>query len=173
MTTTLTRAALAPAPPQAAPLTLDERLALAAHEMDHRLDQAAVAFEVNTAHLPASDPTGFAAPAAMPAVVPLQPHTTPIAGVLQRAHTRLATVGWCTGQQRDQQGAMCLVGAIRAEAGQGTVAEGDACAFLLDVIRRRFPNAESVPSWNDSQRHSGPVMHLLGEASAIADARGI
>lgn len=168
---TLTRPVAAPAP--AAPLTLDERLALTAHEMDHRLDQAAIAWEVNTAHLPASDPVDFTTPAPVPAVVPLQPHTTPIAAILQRAHTRLTTAGWCTSQQRDQQGAMCLVGAIRAEAGRGTTAEGDACAFLLDVIRAEFGTAETVPSWNDRQTGPAIPLRILGQATDLAATRGI
>lgn len=169
---TLTRPVAAPA--LAAPLTLDERLALTAHEMDHRLDQAAIAWEVNTAHIPSEPPVELPdvelTPA--PAVVPLQPHT-PIASILQRAHTRLATAGWCTGQQRDQQGAMCLVGAIRAEAGWGTTAEGDACAFLLDVIRAEFGDWETVPSWNDRQKGPAIPLRVLGQAASLAATRGV
>lgn len=171
MTTTLTH--VAPAPTPAAPLTLDERLALTAHETDHRLDQAAIAWEVNTVHLPASDPVDFTTPAPAPVVVPLQPRITPIAAILQRAHTRLTTVGWCTGQQRDQQGGMCLVGAIRAEAGRGSTAEGDACALLLDVIRQEFATAETVPSWNDRQTGPAIPLRVLGQAADLAAARGI
>lgn len=172
----MTTATLTPAPSQAAPLTLDERLALTAHEMDHRLDQAAVAFEVNTAHIP-NEPVELTdveqTQAPVPTVVPLQPHTTPIAAILQRAHTRLTTVGWCTGQQRDTQGAMCLVGAIRVEAGQGSTAEGSACAFLLDVIRQGFADADTVPSWNDRQTSPAVPLRILGQAAELAAARGI
>ncbi|MFG2328266.1 hypothetical protein ACGFMM_01435 [Streptomyces sp. NPDC048604] len=171
--TALARTILAPALAPAAPLSLDERLALTTHTMDHRLDQAAVAFEVNTAHIPSQPvelPDVALVPA--PAVVPLQPHTTPIAAVLQRAHTRLTTAGWCAGQ-RDEQGRMCLVAAIRAEAGQGSTLEGAACAFLLDVIRREFADAETVPSWNDRQTGPATPLRILGQAADLAATRGV
>lgn len=157
---TLTRppATRAPAP---AALSFDERLALAVLAVDARID---------TDSLDLADV--ICGPVDVPAPV-LQPYRTPIAALLHRAHTRLLNDGWCTDRLRDEQGARCLVGGIRAEAGSRREAD-DACAFLLDVIQREFdPNAETVPSWNDRQRDGRMPARILGHAAARADARGI
>jgi hypothetical protein len=151
-------------------LDLEARLALADAAMTLRLDQAAVAFEVNTAHIPAE-------PVDLTTVLPLQPtiapalHATPIAACLQRAHTRLAQAGWCTGGLRDEQGAVCLIGAIRAAASSRGQAD-DACVLLLEAIQREF-TAETVPSWNDRQRGPAIPLRMLDQAAQIADQRGI
>ncbi|WP_260867882.1 hypothetical protein [Streptomyces sp. SAJ15] len=139
--------------------------------MSVRLEEAGLAFEVNTAHIPASPALIPDRPLpAAPAPQPYQ-YRTPIAGCLQRAHTRLATGGWCAGL-RDEKGAVCLVEAIRKEA--RTAGEAvDACAFLLDVIRAAFPHAETVPSWNDQQRDPRRPLRVLDRAARAADARGI
>lgn len=151
---------------------LDTRLAIAAAGMTARLDWAAVAFETNTAHIPAApvvipDRPLPATPAAMP-----DPHPTPLAACLQRAHTRLTTGGWCTGYQTDGRGALCLVGAIRKEARDSGQAV-DACAFLLDVIREASPGAETVPSWNDQQHDVRVPLRILDRAAQLANARGL
>jgi hypothetical protein len=159
---------LAPAPP--AVLDLDARLALADAAMTLRLDQAAVAFEVNTVHLPAADPV-TSAPILPPAQPAAAPYTTPIAAVLQGALARLRTVGWCA-EHYDEQGAVCLVRAIRTEAGGGTLG-GQACAFLLDVIRAEFGPWETVPSWNDAQVGPAVPLRILGQAAEQAAAHGI
>jgi hypothetical protein len=168
MTTTITRA---PAT-RPAVLGLDDRLALTGLAMDQRLDQAAVAFEVNTAHIPAEQLPEITIPQPPQTAVPA-PYTTPLAALLHRARIRLQTDGWTTGALRDEQGSRCALGAIRGEAQGDRGAEADASTVLLEAIRRRFPGADSVPSWNDSQRDSGPVMRLLDEAAALADSRGI
>jgi hypothetical protein len=64
------------------------------------------------------------------------------------------------------------VGAIEAAAGGGGGVT-DACAFLLDVIRREFPTAETIPSWNDSQ--SGPrlPLRMLDRAAQLAHNRNL
>ncbi|GGU52467.1 DUF6197 family protein [Streptomyces lavendofoliae] len=165
MTTTLTAATR-----RAARLTLDERLTLTLLDMDEHLDQAAVAFEVNTAHMPAADPVP-AAPILPPAPLTVGPYTTPIAAVLQRALARLRTVGWCA-EHWDEQGAICLVRAIRTEAGGGSVG-AEACQLLLDVIRAEFGPWETVPSWNDAQVGPAVPLRILGQAADQAAARGI
>jgi hypothetical protein len=160
------------APPQ---LDLDARLALAAHSMDLRLDRAAVAFEVNTAHIPAEpidlDDLAPIPPLSAPATAPDRTGT-PIAACLRRAHTRLIQAGWCTGALRDEQGATCLAGAIRAAAGDHWLAV-DACAVLLDAIQREFAGAETVPSWNDQQADPRTVLRILGRAADHAEQQGI
>ncbi|MGA4864124.1 DUF6197 family protein [Streptomyces lavendulocolor] len=163
---------LAPIAP--APVDLETRLALADAAMNVRLEQAGLAFEVNTAHLPAAEPIlpGPLTPAPpAPAPAPAE-YTTPIAAVLQRAITRLQEAGWCTGQYRDEQGALCLAGAIRAEAGGGSVA-GAACQFLLEVIQQQFTAAETLPSWNDAQVGPEIPLRILGQAADQAAANGI
>ncbi len=142
-------------------LTFDERLALAALAVDARI---------------ATEPLDLADVIRGPVEVPapqLQPYRTPIAALLHRAHTRLLTVGWCADRLRDEQGARCLVGVIRAEAGSRREAD-DACVFLLDVIRNEFdPTAETVPSWNDRQGGGRMPARILGHAASRAGARGI
>lgn len=154
-------------------LGLDARLALVGALMDERLALANVSFEVDTAHLPAADPVP--AVAAPPAIRPLAapcPYSTPVAATLHRARVRLETGGWCTGQLRDEEGANCLVGAIRVEAPTGHAA-GDACTVLLEAIRRDFRAVDTVPSWNDAQRSPRLALLYLDRAAALADSRGL
>jgi hypothetical protein len=139
--------------------------------MDERLDEASVAFEVNIAHIPSELVVELVLPLTVPAADPLQPYTTPIAAVLQRALARLRTGGWCA-EHWDEQGAVCLVRAIRTEAGGGTLG-GQACAFLLDVIRAEFGPWETVPSWNDAQVGPAAPLRVLGQAAEQAAAHGI
>lgn len=156
---------------QAAELDLETKLAARLADMTVRLDEAALAFEVNTAHLSGVEVDVTAAPILPPEPLTAAPHATPIAAVLQRALARLQTVGWCA-QHRDEQGAVCLYEAIRAEAGGGSL-EGAACAFLLEVIRCEFIAAETVPSWNDQQVGPAAPLRILGQAADQAAARGI
>lgn len=144
-------------------LTFDERLALATLAVDAR---------INTVPLDLADV--IRGPVEIPTPTPqLQPHRTPMAALLHRAHTRLLRDGWCTGRLRDEQGAICVIGAIRAEAGSRRAAD-DACAFLLDIIRAEFdPTAETIASWNDRQRDGHMPARILGHAANRADARGI
>jgi hypothetical protein len=154
-------------------LDLDARLAMVGAIMAERLDQAAVAFEVNTAHIPSADPIPeVAAPLPLTPTVAPCPYSTPVAGTLRRARVRLETGGWCTGQLRDEQGARCLIGAIRAAAGSRAEVD-DACVLLLEAIRRDFTDAETIPSWNDSQTSPQPALLYLDRAAALAHARGL
>lgn len=164
MTTTLSTTETA-APVE---LDLDARLVLVGALMDERLAHANIAFEVDTAHIPAADPipTVVAPPLVEPADAP-RPYGTPLAATLHRARIRLETAGWCTGQLRDEQGAACLIGAIRAEAPSRGHAD-DACALLLEAIRRDFADAETIPSWNDRQTSPRPALLYLDRAAALA-----
>lgn len=145
-----------------AALTFDERLALAALAVDAR---------INTEPLNLADV--IRRPVDTPATPVRQPYRTPMATLYHRAHTRLLHDGWCASRLRDEQGAACLIGAIRAEAGSRGEAD-DACARLLDIIRDEFdPSAETIASWNDRQRDGHMPARILGYAASRADARGI
>lgn len=159
MTQTLTAAAPVDTAP---PLDLDARLALSLLAMDERLNRAAVAFEVNTAHLPAT-PVDFGGPI-LPALEPHHaPAASPLADCLQRARSILTERGWTRGALRNA-GAVCAAGAIQAAATSRGQAD-DACALLLDIIQAEFTQAATVPSWNDQQTSAGPVLRMLDRAA--------
>lgn len=160
------------APAAAAPLDLDARLALAGLAMDERLAAAGLAVAVNSAHIDIDPLPEVTAPLRLiPTAAPC-PYPTPIAATLHRARLRLDAGGWCTGQLRDEQGARCLIGSIRAEAPNRGAAD-DACVLLLEAIRRDFPSAETVPSWNDNQRDPRLPGLYLDRAAELAHARGL
>lgn len=160
---------------------LDARLAAVKDEMDARLALAAVAYEVNTAHIetPPVDWTRIGAPPA-PAALPLttppgpDPDATPVAALLHRASLRLRTDGWCAGTLTDEYGSLCSQGAIRKESAGDRDLEAQAMTVLLEAIRRRFgPHVESVPSFNDSWGTGREPTRMLEQASVLADSRGI
>lgn len=173
MTATLTPT---PAVEQAAPeLDLEARMAAVDAAMTVRLQEAGLAVDVNSAHLPGSDvdlADVIRGPITMPAP-PVDLYPTPVAALLQRAHRRITDGGWCRDAMRHTDGGLCLVGAIRVEA------RGDAglgmrgLNHLLDVIRRQFPDAETVPQFNDSHRDGRMPIRILGEAADHAATRGI
>jgi hypothetical protein len=141
---------------------LDTRLAIADAAMTLRLEQAQLQFDVNTAHLP-EPAVDFVAPI-LPAIE-AQP-ASPLAAVYLGAIQIIQERGWTRGGLRDEQGAVCAVGAIRAAAGPaGRGIADDACARLLDAIQAEFAGAETVPSWNDQQASAGPVIRILGTAA--------
>ncbi|GGM17029.1 hypothetical protein GCM10010129_71500 [Streptomyces fumigatiscleroticus] len=164
------------APPQ--PLGLEARLAAVEAAMTLRLDEAAVAYEVNTAHIPV-ETVDVADVVTVPLTPTLQPsaapvRTTPVAALLERAQRRMATEGWCRGVLVDERGALCLLGAIRAEAGGDRGLEADAARVVLDAIRRRFgDDVDSVPAFNDAHGSSHTPLRVLGDAAGLADARGL
>lgn len=146
------------------------RLALTDAIMVDRLDQASITFDVNTAHIPTPVLPEITAPLPLTPTLAPTPYTTPIAATLHKARIRLETGGWCTGALRDEQGARCPIGAIRAEASSRNEAD-DACVLLLEAIRRDFPTAEAVPSWNDDQRDPRLPARYLDRAAELAHAR--
>jgi hypothetical protein len=176
--TTTATSQLATVLPLPAELSLEERLTLIDAAMTVRLDEATVAYEVNTAHI-ATEPVDLAdvvtgpvdtGPAPLPDLYP-----TPVAALLQRAQHRLLTGGWCSGVLVDADGARCLLGAIRAGSGGDRGLEADAAAVLLDAIHRTFgEHVETVPSANDHLiRTQAHAVRLLGAAADLADARGL
>ncbi|MGW1962597.1 DUF6197 family protein [Streptomyces sp. NPDC001935] len=160
---------------------LEARLAAVNGEMDARLALAAVAYEVNTAHIetPPVDWSRIGAPPAPVAPVPATPpgpapQATPIAALLHRASLRLRTDGWCSGALVDEDGHLCAQGAIRRESGGDRQAETQAMDVLLEAIRRRFgPHVESVPSFNDAWGNGREPTRMLEQAAILADARGV
>lgn len=155
-------------------LDLEARMALVGVEMTARLSMAALAMEVNTAHL-ATEPVDLAdvvrGPVATP-LLPLTPYPTPVAALLQRAARRLEQRGWCRGMDTNGDGATCDRGAIRAEA-ESAAQEAAAMDVLLEAIRRRFPAAATVPSWNDNNRDAQLPIRLMWQAAELANARNI
>ncbi|WP_328541078.1 DUF6197 family protein [Streptomyces sp. NBC_00344] len=165
----------ATAPPAA--LSLEERLTLVNTQMTLRLDEAAVAYEVNTAHIP-TEPVDLDDVVTLPLTPTLQPppnaYPTPVAALLQRAHHRLLTGGWCSGALVDAEGARCLYGAIRAEARGDRGLESSAVTVLMDAIRRTFgDDVDSVPGFNDAWTNGRIPMRMLDQAAGLADARGL
>lgn len=188
MSTTPAPASHAPAPADQsvtgtddAALSLDARLAATEAAMTLRLEEAAVAHEVRTAHI-ATDPLNLADVITVPDALPHPPATAPhphrsrAAAVLERAQHRMETAGWCAGALTDASGATCMMGAIRAEAGGDPGLEADALAVLRDALARRFgtdADAISVPEVNDRQSNGRFPARMLGEAAGLADARGL
>jgi len=167
-----TTTAVRPAPPA---LDLDARLALVDAAMTVRLDQAALAFEVNTSHLPSADPVSHIAESAplplTPAAAP-SPYRTPIADLLHRARLRIETDGWCRDNLTDESGAVCPIRAIRLEAAGDRRLADDACTYLLDRIQDDFAGAETIPSWNAGQTSVAPVLLAFGRAAHHAHTHG-
>lgn len=171
-----TPTAAVPASP--AELSLEERLAFINTAMTVRLEEAAVAYEVNTAHIP-TEPLDLGDAVTVPLTPSLQPpapYPTPVAALLQRAHHRLLTGGWCAGRFEDEDGALCLFGAVRTEAHFDLRLEMAAMAVLLDAIQRQFGDRfQSAVAFNDAHMGSdGRVpMRVLAQAADLAHARSI
>ncbi|MFJ4465983.1 hypothetical protein ACIP2X_00530 [Streptomyces sp. NPDC089424] len=168
----------APEPAPAAPeLSLDARLALVDAAMTVRLDEAAVAHEVRTAHL-RTEPVDLAEVVTVPfgpvREWPPELSPTPVAALLQRAHQRLLADGWCGGVLVDGEGARCMQGAVRVEARGDRALESDALAVLLQAVRRRFgDHIDSVAGFNDAFGSGRVPIRMVGEAARLADARGL
>ncbi|MFD3880398.1 DUF6197 family protein [Streptomyces microflavus] len=153
-------------------LSLEARLAATDAAMTIRLEEAAVAHEVRTAHI-STDLGNVLTVPLTPTLQPPTPYRTPVAALLQRAHHRLLTDGWCTGAQVDAEGARCPYGAIRTEARGDRSLEAQGLQVLLDAIRRKFSDADSVPSFNDSFASSRIPLRMLDQAAGLADTRGL
>ncbi|MEU0436222.1 hypothetical protein ABZ153_32250 [Streptomyces sp. NPDC006290] len=152
-------------------------MAAVKEDMDARLALAAVAYEVNTAHIETTpvDWSHIAAPLAPTAPLPTPgPYATPIAALLHRASLRLQEGGWCAGALMDEEGSLCSQGAIRLESGGDRRLEAQSLEVLLEAIRRRFgPHVESVPAFNDAWANGREPTRMMEQASILADARGI
>jgi hypothetical protein len=165
----LTTANTAAAPVE---LDLDARLAMVGAVMDERCNLAVLAVDVNSAHIVTPELSQVTGPLPLVPTMAPNPYSTPIAATLHRARLQLDADGWCTGQLRDEQGAACLIGVIRSEASSRSTAD-DACVLLLEAIRRDFPTAETVPSWNDNQRDPRIPARYLERAAELAHNRNL
>lgn len=174
----MTMTLLAPASPPPV-LDLDARLAIVDAVMTVLLDDAAVEFEIRTAHLAGADPVPAIAESVP--VVPLtptlapaaNPYDTPIAALLHRARVHIETHGWLQGGLREDEGTRrCPIGAIRIEAVGNRHLADDACVLLLDVIQADF-QVDTIPQWNDAQASATPVLHYLDRAAATAHQRDL
>ncbi|MEU6053094.1 hypothetical protein ABZ829_22000 [Streptomyces xanthochromogenes] len=170
-----TPGATPPVPPTA--LSLDERLAFVSAAMTVRLDEAAVAYEVNTAHIPI-EPVHLGDVVTVPLTSTLQPppapYPTPVAALLERAHHRLLTGGWCAGAMADAEGARCLYGAIHIEARGDQSLAFRGLDVLMDAIRREFGDGvDSVPGFNHAWGDGRIPLRMLDQAAGLADARGL
>ncbi|WP_330481387.1 DUF6197 family protein [Streptomyces sp. NBC_00724] len=168
-----------PTTPAAAPpaeLSLEDRLTLIDAAMTVRLDEAKVAYEVNTAHIP-TEPVDLADVITGPldtGNVPLPDlYPPPVAALLHRAHHRLVTGGWCRGALVDAEGARCMFGAIRAEARSDAGLESSAVSVVMDAIRRKFDGVDSVPGFNDAFASGRTPIRMVDQAAGLADARGL
>ncbi|MGC5041078.1 DUF6197 family protein [Streptomyces sp. DT73] len=175
--TTLSPTPTTPATAPPTELSLEERMTFTNAAMTVRLEEAAVAYEVNTAHID-TVPVDLGDVVTLPLTPTLQPppapYPTPVAALLQRAHHRLLTGGWCTGALVDADGAVCMLGALRAEAGGDRGLEEAAAVVLLDAIRRDFGDVvETVPAFNDAHGTGRIPVRMVDRAAGLADARGL
>lgn len=141
---------------------------------EERLRDAALAVDINSAHIetrPFDLGDIITVPVAEPQT-PMTPTTKPVADVLQQARQILISDGWCRNAQRDDQGQRCLYGAVRAAARGNGHAETAALSLLMEAIERQF-GGDSIPTFNDQCRDSGPIMRVLGMAADLAETRGI
>jgi hypothetical protein len=142
--------------------------------MTSRLDEAAVAFEVNTAHLPGADPVPHIAetlPLPLTLSAAPSPYRTPVADLLHRARGRLSADGWCRTALYDDAGAVCPIRALRLEARGDRDLADDACVLFLEVVRRDFPGTETIPSWNAAQTNPTAVLLAFERAADLAHTR--
>ncbi|MBT2477629.1 hypothetical protein [Streptomyces sp. ISL-94] len=148
----------------AAPLTLDDRLALRALAMDDRLDTASADHAIRTAHI--DIPVVSPGPPILPAWQPQ--HTSPVAQVLERAGHLIAEAGWSRHYLRETSGALCAIGAIR-EAARGLGLAEQATSTLMEQILAECPDHLSIGAWNTAQSGPAPVIRMLGQAAREAD----
>ncbi|MGW6872892.1 DUF6197 family protein [Streptomyces xanthophaeus] len=150
---------LAPAAVQAAaPLTLEERLALAGLAMDGRLGRAGIENDVRTAHIAIAElPEILVAPQPAAPAVP-----TTAKEVLREAARLITAHGWRKGYVGSKTTGYCVIGAVQAAAGGDSRLEDAAEALLLDRIRAEQPDLLSAGQWNDAQSGPGPVVRMLG-----------
>lgn len=161
-------------PPVTAPvLDLEARLALADAAMTGRLRLAGLAFDVNTAHIPAVVLPEITAPLPLTPTAAPSPYSAPIADLLHRSRARIVVDGWCRDAIFDDAGAVCPIRAIRLEARGDRHLADDACVLLFDAIQRDFPDAETIPSWNAAQTSAAPVLLAFGRAADHAHTRNL
>ncbi|MFG3199907.1 hypothetical protein ACGFYT_27690 [Streptomyces sp. NPDC048208] len=74
----------------------------------------------------------------------------------------------------DEDGARCMLGAIRIEARGDSGLEAYAASVLLDAIRRKFgDDVDSMPSFNDAHGTGRTPIRMVDQAASLADACGL
>lgn len=132
-----------------APLTFDQRLALAVLSIDARTE---------------TEPFNLADVVTAPVVT-----TPPVAALLQRAHRRvLRDGGWSRDAARTGSGGLCLAEAIRAEA-RSHADEGEARLLLRQVLGGGDP----IPEMNRRLNSASHAAQVLSQAAITAATRGI
>lgn len=143
-------------------LDLDARLAAVDAAMTLRLDEAAVGWEVNTAHLPG------VAVEHLPVDTPPAEDTTPVDALLRRAQQRILRDGWARTGARNNTGGRCLLEVLHAEA-RSHADESEARILL----RRALGGSDPVPEQNRRLRNASQAAAVLGAAAALAERSGL
>ena len=153
---------------EAPQLDLAARMAAVDAEMTVRLQEAVLAIDVNTAHLPGGP--GLAEIVHLPVETPAPgaDDGMPVAALLRRARTRILRDGWCRDAARTGNGGMCLAEAIRAEA-RSHRDEGEARLLL----RRALGGGDPIPEMNRRLTSATQAAAVLDTAAAIATRRGL
>lgn len=174
----MTMQTLAPATPAPPPqVDLETRLALTGAAMDVLLAEASAQFAIRTAHIhinPVPDISDIVGALSLVPVLTPPPtlYSTPIARLLDRGRAHIERHGWLQGGLREDHGTRrCPIGAIRIEAAGDRHLADDACSLLLEAIQRDFPDADTIPSWNDTQTSPAPVLLAFGRAADLAHSR--
>ncbi|MEY9997756.1 hypothetical protein ABIE67_009875 [Streptomyces sp. V4I8] len=66
-----------------------------------------------------------------------------------------------------------MLGSIRIEARGDRGLESSAVAVLMDAIRRKFGDVDSVPGFNDAFATGRTPIRMVEQAADLADARGL
>ena len=87
--------------------------------------------------------------------------------VLSGAADLLTTEGWCQGEYKNQDGELCLIGAIKAFTPDSYARRSAAYDYVRKAIKH--PDNQFLSDWNDEPRRSaGEVIAVLRKASELA-----
>ncbi|UNZ20611.1 hypothetical protein [Streptomyces sp. 891-h] len=159
----MTAATLAPVAAPVGELDLETRMAMADAAVIVRLDRAALAHAVNTAHLPDSPTLPH-----LPVDTQSAAEQNPVAALLHRARARILRDGWCRGAAHNSGGGMCLLEAIHVEA-RSHAEEGEARLLL----RRALGGGDPIPEQNRRLTNTAHAAAILAAAADLATQRGL
>lgn len=91
----------------------------------------------------------------------------PIAALFLRARARIQRDGWSRDSVRNHHGAICLIGAIQAEARDGHEEQE------ARIILRELGGGENIPTFNRSLKSEQHALLVLGRAAQVAAERGL
>ncbi len=165
-TATFTQQAAAPAELAPVPMDFDTRLMLRGIQMDVTLSGMDGVTEAHAAAIDALAGAGtYSDQLKRWQPVTAAPEAVRGAGVLRQAAHLIRANGWCQNDWTAEDGAMCLMTAIRvASAGNDSLA-ASAEMLVLERIRIQFGTgyrSQAVPYWNDQPgRTEDQVLSLL------------